>query len=286
MRPKIVRIFFTVLLLLIATTVLRGWLGLLVEDVVISFILFFIAAYIFVTRLKYPARAVLLYFSGTLFFLIIVSVLVDGQWPTIGLPNLASSFAGIFCGSLAGSKHVHKVLALSLGLVILSITIWYVASGYKLWANYVFNGSFTGRDNNITNAPWFTYTETGDTFNAAYFKDKYVVLDFWITSCIVCRKQFPHFEQLFQKYERDTNVIFQSVNIPLTRDRPGAAARVMNKEKYRFPKAFADSSITRIFDINGYPVYMLLKNDRVLYKGMYLEDMESLLVERLNGKPF
>lgn len=266
---------------MILTTVFRGWLGMLIEDVTISFILFFGATFIFIKRKKITPFKAGLYFSVSLLSLILIAAIVDGQLPTIGLPNMISAFLGVICGSLFSSRVIDRKLSLSLTIAFFTTTIWYVVSGYKLWANYIFNGTFTGVLQQPPKNNWYTYNETGDTFRSHSFGSKFVVLDFWTTSCIVCRKQFPHFEKFFNAYKNNRAVVFQLVNVPLGTDTPGLAAKIIGYKESGLPTAYADTGIVRAFEINSYPVYLLLKNDTILYKGMYIEKLEAYLSNAL-----
>lgn len=48
----------------------------------------------------------------------------------------------------------------------------------------------------------------GDSIGIADFKGKYVLLDFWATWCVPCRKSFPHVKALYDKYHKDGLEVF------------------------------------------------------------------------------
>ena len=50
-------------------------------------------------------------------------------------------------------------------------------------------------------APYFrTLSHKGDSISLSDLKGKYVLLDFWATWCVPCRKSFPHVKALYEKY--------------------------------------------------------------------------------------
>lgn len=48
----------------------------------------------------------------------------------------------------------------------------------------------------------------GDSIGIADLKGKYVLLDFWATWCVPCRKSFPHVKALYDKYHNDGFEVF------------------------------------------------------------------------------
>src|SRR5690606_1924273 len=269
------KVFWTVLGITVVTTIFRGWLGLLIEDVAISFILYFLTSCFFIKRLHYSGKETIIYFLASLVVLLLIAAAIDGQWPSIGLPDTQFEIAGVVFGSLIAGNMTRKILTIPLAVLFACATIWYVIDGNKYWTNYIFHDSLTGATNRQSNVKWLTYTEAGDTFRSVNFTDKYVVLDFWTTSCIICRKQFPNFEALSQKYKNSATIFFQSMNVPLMTDTQGMAAII--SRKYNFKKTFTDSLTTKQLGINGYPVYIVIKNDTILYKGMHIKQLERFL---------
>jgi len=62
----------------------------------------------------------------------------------------------------------------------------------------------TSRETGLKGSTAYPFTATdkeGNPLSLASFKGKYIVLDFWATWCIPCRKAMPHMVSLYQKYK-------------------------------------------------------------------------------------
>lgn len=110
-------------------------------------------------------------------------------------------------------------------------------------------------------------------------KDKVIVLDFWTTSCAVCFKKFPEYEELYLKYKDDANIEFYSVNVPLKRDSFPETIKLVNKLGYKYSTIYAASrdETEEKLNIEAYPDFIIVKNDSIRYKG-YLNIGKNILV--------
>lgn len=108
--------------------------------------------------------------------------------------------------------------------------------------------------------------ENGDIVDLRKIKDKTIILDVWSSSCGICIKKFPEFEKLKIEFEKDTSIIFFTLNLPEKRD-----VRV-NVEKYTksysFRKLYADEKVQKQLNIKAVPEYMIIdKEKKVRYVG-------------------
>lgn len=99
--------------------------------------------------------------------------------------------------------------------------------------------------------------------------DTLLVLDFWSSSCGICFREFPDFKTLSDEYGGGkAKVKFYTVNIPLKRDS-------LSETKEVISRYFSDTEILfakhqdafKILNIEGVPIYYILKNNTILFKG-------------------
>lgn len=122
----------------------------------------------------------------------------------------------------------------------------------------------------------------GDTFSMSeYLGDKVVVMTFWASWCVPCKKEHPHLQRLYDKY-KDDGLAVVGINV----DEPGNLAKVrshVRRYKLTFPILLdSDSSITRIYNPDlSFPYTLLInKNGAVVrtYQG-YVPGDETKLEE-------
>ena len=94
---------------------------------------------------------------------------------------------------------------------------------------------------------------------------KTYVLDFWYVGCSQCYKNFPKFKELSKAYKSE-NIEFLSVFVPFQKDRK-EEYKTLKKilDYYKFETIIANESnqMESILKIDGYPNYMIIKNNKV-----------------------
>ncbi|WP_375447246.1 peroxiredoxin family protein [uncultured Fibrella sp.] len=195
------------------------------------------------------------------------------------LPSSVAHLMGIGAGIvLTCTSQTMKAAFVSSFLVA---SLWMTLIGYDFWANKSYYGTYTGAVNEqIT--PFSMVTANGQTISSASMRGRYVVLDFWNTGCFVCFKKFPQLEQYHTQYKHNSKVKFFAVNVPLSRDTPGQAARIIQKDGYTFPVLLAeDKSLISLFKVNAFPTVIILDpSQRVIYRG-FIENIDTPLRELL-----
>ncbi|HEV7668223.1 MAG TPA: TlpA disulfide reductase family protein [Thermoanaerobaculia bacterium] len=126
-------------------------------------------------------------------------------------------------------------------------------------------------------------------------RGKVVVLDFWATWCVPCRRELPEIDRLAQSFAGSPDVLFFAVDSGLTDnlgdpgDTPEAARAFFAKQGYRLPLAWSgDGKLENAFNVHRFPsVIVLDRAGRIrLRHGGYVgaEDLAgnlSRLIDRL-----
>jgi thiol-disulfide isomerase/thioredoxin len=259
-----------------------------IYDIPVSQILFAITAFVLVRKGILKGKwmyyvlpfAVLFWHTFAFFFDNIFSNFHEWEYITTGTPNILLCAVGATYGALLALKARLRIAGIALFLLCAACSAWYMTRGIEYWINYCANGSFTGKVEEGRVGNWQQVVNPSDTVQRDHYKDKYVVLDFWSMSCVVCFKKFPKLDSLNRQYKDNSEVLFEAVNLPIKDDSLKFERSHQLNEKYTFPTVFADSSAARIFKINGVPTVIILKNDEVIFRGS-IELAQDFLIENL-----
>jgi thiol-disulfide isomerase/thioredoxin len=126
-------------------------------------------------------------------------------------------------------------------------------------------------------------------------ENKFVLLDFWTTSCGVCFEKFPHIDSIARKYKGRDDFKIYAVNVPCLSDTAEDVRRTILKQIYAkgyvFPVALSlDSSETiKTKGIFTYPTVALFDKSGKLIYGGYLETQHKInniyeIIETALGK--
>lgn len=295
MKKKNVVLFSIVVAIIIATTFIR-YKNLMI-DVPIFFSLCTIAAFI-LTKTGYASSkrvattmvvSILLLYSMAFAIDNIPYYIEQGEeleFITVGTPNFIMAMAGIVCGAwLADSFNKKQAIVVSalVTAACLVFSIWYYRSLHLYWFNYLNNGTFTGKvTETVKDNSWYIVSQNNDTLRQSYYQDKIVLFDFWNTACGGCFKKFPDIERIYRHYKDHPDFVLNAVNIPIKRDTAGMAFTMMEKYNttYSFPVFVADSTMSNTFDINGFPKVIIMKNNKIVFRGQ-VELAEDYLAKLL-----
>ena len=140
-----------------------------------------------------------------------------------------------------------------------------------LMSFYIYINWLIGNDENITNSKFTDELNLIDSENNAFSLDKnkgkVLVFDLWSSSCGICFKEFPEFEELYNKYKDDPKVELIVLNLPLKRDSTLNVPKMI--EKYSFKKLYSQNlNSWDLLDNNTVPkIIMLDKKGNVRFKG-------------------
>lgn len=128
----------------------------------------------------------------------------------ISLPDFIMRILAVIVGisySFIGNKPGKTILVVCSGL----FAIWSSYFGFDLWLNKLNFGTFTGRTEQIVECPVVFQDASGQDIALSDFKGKYLVLDFWNSTCGICFQEFPQVETFYNQFKERKDIEFYSV---------------------------------------------------------------------------
>ena len=123
-----------------------------------------------------------------------------------------------------------------------------------------------------------------EPFDLASYRGNVVVLDFWASWCVPCRRSFPWMNAMQEKY-RDRGLVIVGVNLDADAD---DAARFLERYPAQFEITYdPDGDLARQFDVIAMPSsYVIGRNGQRIathlgFKVRQQDEYEALLVEAL-----
>ena len=134
-------------------------------------------------------------------------------------------------------------------------------------------------------APDFSLPDrNGKSVSLANYKGKYVLIDFWASWCVPCRKAIPELRQLYDKYKSQS---FELLSISLD-NRKESWLAAMDQDKHTWTslgdgKGF-QSPVAAIYGVKAIPyTIMINKNGKVLARNPSLGTIEEILLNALSS---
>ena len=136
-------------------------------------------------------------------------------------------------------------------------------------------------------APNFTLeTLTGESVTLADFKGKKVILNFWATWCPPCRTEMPHFQDYYEEYGEQEDVIILAANTTYNDKGIDHIQAFVNSFDLTFPiLLMPDERISKSYEIINLPsTFMIDTEGRVQYHvtGALDEKVLHEYVKKLN----
>lgn len=123
-----------------------------------------------------------------------------------------------------------------------------------------------------------------ESFDLASYRGNVVVLDFWASWCVPCRRSFPWMNAMQEKY-RDRGLVIVGVNLDADAD---DAARFLESYPAQFEITYdPDADLARQFDVIAMPSSYVIGRDgqriatHLGFKVRQQDEYEALLVKAL-----
>lgn len=161
-------------------------------------------------------------------------------------------------------------------IICLAFLIFMYLNGYSLYLHYLNFGTLSGRVYE-TCPPFELFQEDSTKVSLDELNDKILVLDFWNTGCGVCFRKFPELEEKFVIYQGQKIDIY-SVNVPLARDAPGQATKMIRDRHYSFPVLFIHNpDVLKKLKIQGFPTTLVIADGKMIVFRGDIERLDSFL---------
>lgn len=191
-----------------------------------------------------------------------------GLWPEIFVRLLAIG-GGYLCWKISG--RVWKVVVSG---VFLAFCLWISYSGYDLWVNKMYYGTWTGRLDPVTDVGMIgMQTPEEETVRLEKFRGRYVVLDFISSSCGVCIRKLPLVQELQDTYADNPQV---EVYVVFCRDTargesPAIGAKGLTERGYHIPLLsipMDDPNLKEVFGVEKFPdVQVVDPEGKIVFRG-------------------
>ena len=115
-------------------------------------------------------------------------------------------------------------------------------------------------------------------FNVSeHFGSKYILIDFWFSSCVPCIRQFPKLKELYKKFHPKGLEII-GISTDRTKD-INKWNKVIRKNKINWKHLLDENTVeSSRLSINSFPTNFLLNSEGIiLKKNVSLDELELLL---------
>ena len=113
-------------------------------------------------------------------------------------------------------------------------------------------------------APDFTLdTLQGEKVTLSHLRGKIVVVNFWATWCLPCRKETPALEKAYEQY-KDSGMVILGVNLT-DQDSVSEVESFIQESKLTYPILLdRDGSISNLYQIQGLPMTFFINREGII----------------------
>lgn len=142
----------------------------------------------------------------------------------------------------------------------------------------------TGTDVGMTAPDFVMNDQNGNPLMLNKFKGKIIVLDFWATWCGPCRRELPHFKELWAKY-RTKDVVFIGISLDKDLEKWKQFIKTENMDWLHVADGkFWQNAVAQQFGVESIPsVWVLDKSGVIQGKGLYGGEVETTIEKVLTA---
>lgn len=123
----------------------------------------------------------------------------------------------------------------------------------------------------------------GETVRISDFTDKPMVINFWATWCVYCKKELPYFNKAVQKYGDQVNFLFIT-ELASGRETKERVEEFLNSHDYDIPVYYdVSGDVTTVYQVPAYPATVFVKDKQIVeaFPGAVSEDIMDEMIQSL-----
>lgn len=128
-------------------------------------------------------------------------------------------------------------------------------------------------------------TLNGKSISVQDFEGKYVIINWWATTCAPCRKEIPGLNQLVEKFKLSQDIVFLSIAF----DKREGLENYLKYNKFKYLQTLGDKSTSKIFG-ESFPKNIIVNPSGMVtyyseggHENKYME-IEKELKRQMNDK--
>jgi len=165
-----------------------------------------------------------------------------------------------------------KICRIILTVCSLSLYLWIAYCGYPLWFHKLSYGSFLGKTEQTITSPVIFQDINGENISLEELGNKYIILDFWSTTCGVCFSQFPEVQKIYDMYKDNTEIGVYSVFCWIDKrgENQQTGVDILRNRGYTYPSLSMDIYDKALEEagITGFPTVIIFDPEhKMIFRG-------------------
>jgi len=165
-------------------------------------------------------------------------------------------------------------------VLFFSLCLWFSYYGYHYWMHKLYFGSFTGKTEQVVATPLVFQNDLDENIFLNEVDGKYLVFDFWTSSCGVCFMRFPHVQRIHERWNNDQIQVYGVFCRKEKREEtPAIGTKMLSERGYTFHTLSIDINNPALEEmgISAFPTVLIFDKDRtIIFRGDILQAEKHL----------
>lgn len=222
---------------------------------------------------QYRFKVGILELFVSVFLCFFLSILIDNAFSVqlsdfVLFPGFVHFFYALL-GIIVAYLLLKKKLRIYGCLLFIVVSVYFGTYGryvQQQWDDYICFGNFGSIKEQSIDFEWnFEFRDKPQGKNS--FKDTFLVLDFWNSSCAICLREMPKWDSL-AAINLNTPLLMIPVFIPRESEKKETAIGIFQRRKINnLEIALGSKKLAEQFSVMAYPTVFIIKNNKMLFKG-------------------